>query len=45
MVKRGSMAPPIDALLKLSDATMPSIIPVPNFSGYFDAFFVYDRRR
>ena len=30
------MAPPMDALLELSDATMPSIMPVPYFSGCFE---------
>ena len=37
--KRGIIAPPIVPLFALSDATTPSIIPVPNFSGCFDEFF------
>jgi hypothetical protein len=32
-------APPMLALLDVSDATTPSMIPVPNFSGVFEAFF------
>ena len=30
---RGIMAPPMEALLDASEATTPSMIPVPNFSG------------
>ena len=35
----GIMAPPMEALLEVSEATTPSMMPVPNFSGYFEAFF------
>ena len=38
-VIRGTIAPPIDALLAASEAMIPSIIPVPNFSGYLELFF------
>ena len=34
-------APPSTALLELSGAMMPSGVPVPNFSGVFDAFFAW----
>ena len=37
-VNRGINAPPTLALFAVSDATTPSMIPVPNFSGYFEVF-------
>ncbi len=35
---RGISAPPTEPLLAVSEATMPSMTPVPNFSGYLDWF-------
>ena len=37
IVINGISDPPITALFEVSDAMIPSTIPVPNFSGYFDA--------
>jgi hypothetical protein len=34
----GIRAPPIVALFAVSEATIPSMIPVPNLSGCFDFF-------
>jgi hypothetical protein len=39
MESNGIMAPPMQALLAVSDATIPSSKPVPNFSGCFEVFF------
>ena len=38
IVKSGISEPPMTALLAVSDAIMPSTMPVPNFSGYLEAF-------
>ena len=38
-LSRGTIAPPVAALLAVSDAAMPSMMPVPNFSGYLDRRF------
>lgn len=38
-VRRGTKVPPIQALFDDSEATRPSIIPVPNFSGCLELFF------
>ena len=35
---RGTMEPPVAALFAVSEAAMPSMMPVPNFSGYFESF-------
>ena len=35
-VSRGTIAPPTEALFAVSVATTPSMIPVPNFSGYLE---------
>jgi hypothetical protein len=34
--RRGIIAPPVAALLAVSGAATPSIMPVPNFSGCFE---------
>jgi hypothetical protein len=39
MEMRGTSAPPTVALFAVSDATMPSSEPLPNFSGSFETFF------
>ena len=39
MAINGIRAPPMVALLAASEATMPSSLPVPNFSGVLDMFF------
>ena len=39
MVSGGIREPPITALLEVSEAIIPSIIPVPNFSGCLEEFF------
>ncbi|SCI67656.1 Uncharacterised protein [uncultured Blautia sp.] len=39
-VSKGIMAPPMVALLADSEATTPSIMPVPNFSGVLDLFLI-----
>lgn len=39
-VRRGIIAPPTEALFEVSEATTPSGIPVPNFSGYLDLLFI-----
>ena len=36
---RGTMAPPVAALLAVSEAAMPSMMPVPNFSGCLESLF------
>ena len=36
---RGTMAPPVAALFAASEAAMPSMMPVPNFSGYLESLF------
>ena len=37
-VSSGMSAPPMVALFAVSEATTPSMMPVPNFSGCFDEF-------
>jgi len=39
MVISGIRDPPTTALFEVSDAIIPSMIPVPNFSGYLELFF------
>ena len=44
-VNSGTKAPPVDALLELSEAIRPSTIPVPNFSGCFERFLATEYAR
>ena len=37
-VSSGIMAPPMPALLAVSLATTPSMVPLPNLSGVFERF-------